>query len=140
MPSSRPLNALNVAPAKSNVSQAQPPTKQPMSRISSMRRDWNDDPKLSETPQGSVNPSQDTDPILWSRSPSQGSTPKVRAPVKASTVSRKISDKLSSFTAQRQIYWISRLMAAIVESLGPGSPLSCCGEKPVHGDTLSRVD
>ena len=100
MPSSRPLNVLNGVAAKYDASQPQPPTKQPMSRISSMRRDWDDDLQPSQNPQSKVNLSQDTNPVPWSTSPSPELKPKARVPVKAPTVSCTFLDELPPYTTQ----------------------------------------
>src|SRR5258706_5585020 len=119
MPSSRPLNALNGVAAKYGASQPRPPTKQPMSRISSMRRDWNDDLQPSQNPQNKVNLSQDTDPFPWSKSPSPGPKPKTRVPVKAPTVSCTFSDEPPPSTTQCQYMpsqglWLRLLEAGIL--------------------------
>jgi hypothetical protein len=118
MPSSIPLNALNGTATQSGASQPQPPMKQPMSRISSMRRDWNNDSKPSQDPQSKVNLSQDMDPFPWSRSPSPGPKPKARVPVKAPTVSCTLSDKPPPSTVQWQMHGLSGLLLKAWEILG----------------------
>jgi len=116
MPSSKPLHAHNSAIATSGASQPPPQMKQPMSRISSMRRDWNDEPQPSQSTQSKVDLSQDTDTYAWSRSPSPEPKPKAKAPLKATTVSRQFSDKSPSSTTQWKMYVLSGLIAAIVGS------------------------
>jgi len=109
MPFSRPLSALNGIATKSGASQLQPTMKQPMSRISSMRRDWNDKPQPSQNPQSKVNCCQDTDPFPGGKSTALEPKPKPGVPVKASTVSCTFSDKTLLSTAQWQIPGFSRL-------------------------------
>ena len=131
MPSSKPLHAHNSAIATSGASQPPPQMKQPMSRISSMRRDWNDEPQPSQSTQSKVDLSQDTDTYAWSRSPSPEPKPKAKAPLKATTVSRQFSDKSPSSTTQWKMYGLSRLITAIVgewDNFGFASISCCSGE------------
>jgi len=120
MPFSRPLSALNGIVTKSGASQLQPTMKQPMSRISSMRRDWNDKPQPSQNPQSKVNRCQDTDPFPGGKSTAPEPKLKPRVPVKASTVSCTFSDKPPPSTAQWQIPSLSMLLTRLLawEDLG----------------------
>jgi len=86
MSSSRALRVLNGTAATSDASQPPPSMKQPMSRISSMRRDWNDVPPPSQNTQIKVTLSQDTDPFPWSKSPSPEPKSKAKADTKPATV------------------------------------------------------
>ena len=135
MPSSKPLNALNGVAAKYGASQPQPPTKQPMSRISSMRRDWNDDLQPFQNPQSKTNLSQDTDPFPWSKSSSPGPKPKARVPVKAPTVSCTFLDEPPLSIARwkymaSQGLWLRLLAAVIIEASAPIFDLPFVWESP----------
>ena len=118
MSSSRPLNTLNGVAAKSGASQPQRPTKQPMSRISSLGRDWSDDLQPSQNSQSKVKLSQDTDPFPCSKLPSPERKPTARVPLKASTVSCTFSGRSPLSIAQWYYYCMaSRPGAATVEGV-----------------------
>jgi hypothetical protein len=140
MPSSRPLNALNGTAAKSGASQPQPPMKQPMSRISSIGRDWNDEPQPSQNSQRKPNLSQDTDPFPWSRSPSPKPKPNAGAPAKAPTVSRTSLGRATVVSCTVANTWPRGLWPRLLTSDDFGFPLFVLQrEKPVHGTVYILV-